>query len=69
MKIQCINCGEANVELKAAVQLQGTVRGETYTVEMPALVCPKCGYTTMPGPSMPELGDCLPINIGPPMVY
>src|SRR5579872_2694099 len=59
MNIRCINCGEANLEPKASVRLQGTVRGESYTVEMPALVCPNCGYTTVPGPSMPEYARLL----------
>lgn len=55
---RCIQCGRANLQSKR-VQLQGTVRGEDYTIEMQGLECPRCGYTTVEGTAMPEYGRLL----------
>jgi putative zinc finger/helix-turn-helix YgiT family protein len=56
--IRCVECGEANLE-PATVQLSGTVRGESYTVEMQGLQCPGCGHKTIEGAAMPEFGRLL----------
>src|SRR2546423_7169551 len=58
MSDSCINCGKADLEPKT-IQLEGTVRGETYNVEMPGLQCPNCGYKTIEGPDMAEFGRLL----------
>jgi putative zinc finger/helix-turn-helix YgiT family protein len=50
---KCIQCGQADLVPKI-VQLDGQVRGEHYTVEMLGLECPRCGYQTIEGPTMPE---------------
>jgi putative zinc finger/helix-turn-helix YgiT family protein len=34
--------------------LPGEVKGETFVVSTPALVCPGCGYATVDGTDMPE---------------
>lgn len=54
MQTPCINCGNANLDFKK-VQMTGDVRGETYSVEMMGLECPKCGYSTIQGTDMAEL--------------
>ena len=58
MPIRCIQCGEADL-LPKKVQLPGTIRGETYEVEMSGLECPNCGYKTIEGSAMPEYGRLL----------
>ncbi len=56
--IRCIAC--RNAELRSAlVSLEGTVRGETYTVEMIGLVCPNGDYQTIEGADMPEFAKLL----------
>ena len=54
----CIRCDEADLQSRP-VELSGVVRGETYTVRMQGLECPKCGYKTIEGPDMPEYGRLL----------
>lgn len=51
--IRCIQCGLADLEPKS-IQLQGTVRGESYTVTMLGFECPHCDYKTIDGSAMPE---------------
>jgi len=58
MPITCIECGHADLVPKT-VQLPGTVRGQTFTVEMEGLECPGCGYRTIEGARMPEYGRLL----------
>lgn len=50
---ECISCGQAELQYKT-VELTGEVRGETFTVEMPGLECPACGYKTIEGPDSAE---------------
>src|SRR5260370_1107100 len=50
---KCIQCGQTDLVAKT-VRLDGEVRGEHYTVEIPGLECPICGYKTIEGPMMPE---------------
>jgi len=54
----CISCEEADLR-PGMIELPGTVRGETYTVRMQGLECPKCGYKTIEGPDMPEYSRLL----------
>lgn len=56
--IRCIECGQADLEPKT-VRLQGSVRDETYTVEMQGLECPSCGYKTIEGAALPEFARLL----------
>lgn len=42
----CLNCRKAELETKIAC-VDGEVHGESYTVSCEALVCPRCGYTTI----------------------
>ena len=42
----CIKCREAELETRRA-ELEGEIQGETFSVNCPALVCPKCGYKTI----------------------
>jgi putative zinc finger/helix-turn-helix YgiT family protein len=42
----CIQCRKAQLLQKQA-EVQGEVHGESYLVECEALVCSKCGYTTV----------------------
>jgi len=58
MSITCINCCAADLET-GAVSLSGTVREEDYSVQMPGLVCPQCGFQTIEGSAMPEFGRLL----------
>jgi putative zinc finger/helix-turn-helix YgiT family protein len=58
MPTRCINCDEADLDV-GRVELTGQVRGESYTVALDGLVCPKCGYTTIEGTAMPEFGRLL----------
>ena len=53
MPIRCLNCDDADLA-PSMVQLQGEVRGETYSVTMLGLSCPRCGYKTIEGAAMPE---------------
>jgi putative zinc finger/helix-turn-helix YgiT family protein len=55
MTILCINCAKADLE-KKPVRLSGEIRKHPYTVEMEGLKCPNCGYSTVDGKSMVELG-------------
>ncbi len=55
MTILCINCAKADLERKL-VRLSGEIRKHHYTVEMEGLKCPNCGYSTVDGKSMVELG-------------
>jgi len=59
MTVRCIKCGVADLEPQQHVQLSGVVRGETFTVTMPGLICPKCGYKTIEGSDMPAYGRLL----------
>lgn len=59
MTTRCIQCDEADLRPEPTVELQGTVRGEAFTVQMPGLVCPNCGYKTIEGADMPEFGRLL----------
>ncbi len=38
---RCIECGKAEL-LPAVVLLQGTVRGESYVVQISGFECPNC---------------------------
>ena len=58
MPIRCIQCGGADLETKR-ISLEGTVRGQNYTVEMEGLACPRCNYNTIEGSAMPEYGRLL----------
>src|SRR2546422_767938 len=58
MPIRCIQCGDADL-LPKTIQLSGPIRGESYTIEMPGLQCPNCGYQTIEGSAMPEYGRLL----------
>ena len=42
----CIKCRKAELETRSA-ELEGEIQGETFSVNCPALVCPKCGYKTI----------------------
>ncbi len=44
--MQCIKCRKAGLETRSA-ELEGEIQGETFSVNCPALVCPKCGYKTI----------------------
>lgn len=56
--IRCIECAQTDLQPKT-VRLRGTIRGETYTVELQGLKCSHCGYKTIEGPAMPEYGRLL----------
>jgi putative zinc finger/helix-turn-helix YgiT family protein len=55
---ECIECAQADLQ-PALVRLEGTVRGEPYTVTMQGLACPHCNYQTIDGAAMPEFGRLL----------
>ena len=56
--VKCIQCGLADL-LPTLVRLQGSVRGEQYTVETQGLECPNCHYKTIDGAAMPEFSRLL----------
>ena len=56
--IRCFECNRADLH-PAMIRLEGTVRGENYTVELPGLECPACNYKTVEGGAMPEFGRLL----------
>ena len=56
--IKCIECDRADL-CPAMIQLQGSVRGESYTVAIQGLACPNCGYQTIEGAAMPEFARLL----------
>jgi putative zinc finger/helix-turn-helix YgiT family protein len=51
--MNCIQCGKAQLG-KRRERVRGEVRGEEFSVTLPALVCPGCGFTTVEGVDMPE---------------
>jgi putative zinc finger/helix-turn-helix YgiT family protein len=51
--MKCIDCSSHELENRLA-HIPIKVKGENFTVEMKALVCPGCGYTTIDGASMAE---------------
>jgi len=58
MSIRCIECDQADLEQRP-IEISGSVRDETYTVQMLGLVCPCCDYQTIDGSAMPEYGRLL----------
>jgi putative zinc finger/helix-turn-helix YgiT family protein len=51
--MKCINCKTGQLESRQAV-VPAEIKGEAVSVEMEALVCPNCGYTTIHGSHMAE---------------
>lgn len=49
----CNKCRQVHLR-KETADLAAEVKGEKLLVRMDALVCPKCGYATVEGRSMPE---------------
>jgi putative zinc finger/helix-turn-helix YgiT family protein len=56
--ISCFECGRTEL-FPTRVEMQGSVRGEEYTVEMAGFECPSCHYKTIDGTAMPEFGRLL----------
>ena len=46
-RIQCPECGGGYLQEQMA-SLAGSRKGESFAIEMEALVCPKCGFKTVP---------------------
>jgi putative zinc finger/helix-turn-helix YgiT family protein len=46
-RIQCPECGDGYLQQRIA-SLTGSRKGESFTVDMEALVCPKCAFKTVP---------------------
>jgi HTH-type transcriptional regulator/antitoxin MqsA len=46
-RVQCPHCGDGYLRRELA-DLKGSRKGESFTVEMDALVCPNCGFKTVP---------------------
>jgi len=51
--MNCIQCGKAQL-VKRRARVRGELKGEAFSVTLPALVCPSCGFTTVEGVDMPE---------------
>ncbi len=56
--MRCFECGEGRLR-RGPARIQEDFRGEKVTVEMEALVCPKCGYQTIPADKAGEFGRLL----------
>jgi len=52
-QLKCPECDRGTLEAKVT-QLKGRVRGEIFTIASDALVCPKCGFSTIPKEKMGE---------------
>lgn len=52
--MNCISCKGGNLENRLA-HIPVEVKGETFFIEMQALVCSRCGYATIDGSRMSEL--------------
>ena len=50
----CISCKMGVLEKRLSARIPAEVKGVKVTVGMAGLVCPACGFTTVPGASMPE---------------
>lgn len=55
--MRCIECKAKELESRLAY-IPIKVKGENFSVEMKALVCPSCGYATIDGTSMAEYMRC-----------
>ncbi len=51
--LECPECDAADLVRRVA-PVTGTVRGEQFTINSEALVCPKCGFKTIPKELMGE---------------
>jgi putative zinc finger/helix-turn-helix YgiT family protein len=51
--MKCIDCKSNELENRLA-HVPIEIKGESFSVEMKALVCPGCGYTTIDGGAMAE---------------
>ena len=52
-KTRCPECDKGSLETKCA-DLTGKTHGESFTIQSEALVCPMCGFKTVPTERMGE---------------
>ena len=50
----CISCRKGFLEPNLSAGIPAEIKGVKVTVKMSGLVCSRCGFTTVPGASMPE---------------